>query len=182
MAMLAGMEWRRRPGLDPSDPNGVADLLARACDLDVGEPIDGTRFLFRTTDMVAASREIERAAFLQTDVPLYVGVQRGERLEAQRDVYEPMVRAGVPIYAFGTDDAPDIDGISWTVVDDDGHTLASQWFVVRDGDDPRALVGFELTTPGEQRRTWEGFHSRDPRLVSRLAEHLSALVDHRVDA
>lgn len=175
------MRWRRRPGLDPTDPNGVADLLARACDLAEGEPVQGTRFLFRTADMVNASRVIERAAFLDTQVPMYVGVQRGYRLEAQREVYEPLLRTGVRIHAFGTDDPPDLD-VDWTVVEDDRLSLESQWFVVREGVSPRALVGFELEPENGHRRRWEGFLSHDQRLVSRLVAHLQSLVDARVDA
>lgn len=168
------MRWRRSPTADPTDPNGVADLLARACDIGGGGVVQGTRFLFRTEDMLEVSREIERAALLDPAVPLFVGVQRGHRLDAQRAVYGPLIAAGVVVHAFGTDEGPEIEGVHWTQVPEDPHELLSQWFVVRAGGRPRALVGFELRSQvGPPRRRWEGFASGDPVLVERLVAHLA---------
>ena len=173
--MAAPMDWRINPGVSPSDPHGVADLIVRVCPPDGSGPIDGTRFEFRTTQMVRASRAIERAALLEPDVPLYVGVQLGFRLDAQREVYAPLLAAGVAVHAFGTDDAPELD-VDWTRVDDDPRRIESQWFVVREGREPAALVGFEVGHDhGRRRRVWEGFQSTDPRLVARLASHLAGV-------
>lgn len=169
------MRWRRTPTADPTDPNGVADLLARACDIHNGGVVEGARFLFRTQDMLEVSREIERSALLAPEVPLFVGVQRGYRLDAQRAVYGPLIAAGVDVHAFGADDGPSIEGVHWTRVPEDPLELTSQWFVVRAGHRPRALVGFELRSQVGPRRRWEGFASSDALLVERLISHLAQL-------
>lgn len=173
------MEWRRHPGSDLSDPNGVADLLARACAQHPGRepaagvtPIEGTRFLFRTSDMLAVSREIEQLALLNPGERLLVGVQTADRLVRQADVYHELVRADVQVTAFGTDAGPGLPGIDWVRVPADTHALSAQWFLVRPGPRPRALVGFELGRDADRRRRWEGFTSSDPQLVQRLSAHL----------
>lgn len=175
------MDWRVKPGLNPTDPHGVADLVMRACPPDGSGPIDGTRFELRTAEMIAVSRDIERAALLEVDVPLYVGFQQAFRLHAQQQVYRQLVLAGVPVHAFGVDDAPDGLDVEWTRVTDDPLRLESQWFVIREGRQPAALVGFEVDADGGgRRRTWEGFHSTDPRLVARLVDHLASVRASRV--
>lgn len=175
------MDWRVKPGLSPADPHGVADLVVRACPPDGSGPINGTRFELRTAEMIAVSRDIERAALLEVDVPLYVGFQRAFRLNAQRQVYRQLVLVGVPVHAFGVDDGPEDLEVDWTRVDDDPLRLESQWFVVRQGREPAALVGFEVDHDGGgRRRAWEGFHSTDPRLVGRLVAHLSRVRQSRV--
>jgi hypothetical protein len=171
------MEWRRKPGSDPADPHGVADLLSRACETVLATPVGGTRFLYSTDEMLRVSRGIEQAAMVDPSVPLYVGVQQGHRLNAQEDVYDTLVCAGVQVHAFGVDHGTGVRGVRWTRVDADPHALAAQWFLVRMGRHPRALVGFELSSsPGGPRR-WEGFETRDPRLVEGIASHLAELVE-----
>jgi hypothetical protein len=167
------MEWRRKPGTDPADPHGVADLLARACEDVSTSAVEGTRFLFTTEEMVRVSRTIEQAAMVDPSTPLYVGVQHAHRLELQADVYDVLVGAGVDVHAFGVDDGPALPGVRWTTVPADPYELAAQWFLVRGGDDPQALVGFELApiTPGGPRR-WEGFETHDRLLVEAIIEHL----------
>lgn len=167
------MQWRRAPGDDPGDPNGVADLLARAIATVDADRVEGTRFEFRTIDMIAASRKIEGEAVLDPSAPLLVGVQLGRRLLAQSHVYEPMIRAGVTVHAFGTDADPGMPGCTWTTVPDDPLSLAANWYVVHNALAPAALVGFELDRSPGGRRVWEGFVSRDPGLVALLAEHLN---------
>jgi hypothetical protein len=166
------MDWRRRPGTDPADPHGVADLLARACEEVSSTAVEGTRFLFTTEEMLRVSREIEQASMVAPGDDLLVGVQRGHRLEAQADVYRSLTGAGVRVRAFGVDGGTSVPDVTWVRVRDDPHALEACWFLVRAGADPHALVGFELTSSARGRRRWEGFESRDARLVEGIAAHL----------
>ena len=169
------MRWCRQPGSDPADPHGVADLLARACDHVSTSLVEGTRFLFQTPEMLRVSREIEQSAMVDPSVPLYVGFQHGRRLEAQTDVYRTLTNAGVRTFAFGVDEGVVLPGVAWTTVPADPFDLAAQWFLVRGGERPQALVGFELSsTPGGPRR-WEGFETHDSLLVQGIISHLIAL-------
>ncbi|WP_370326944.1 hypothetical protein [Euzebya sp.] len=170
------MDWRRRPGTDPADPHGVADLLARACELVSTSAVEGTRFLFTTGEMLRVSREIEQTSMVSADVPLYVGVQHGHRLDVQRDVYRSLLAAGVEVIAYGCDGGPSLRGISWVRVPEDPYALTASWFLVRGGEAPHALVGFELTGGGERRR-WEGFETRDGRLIEAVVDHLAATAE-----
>ena len=167
------MEWRRKPGTDPADPHGVADLLARACEDVSPTAVEGTRFLFTTDEMVRVSRTIEQAAMVDPSTPLYVGVQHGYRLEAQSDVYDVLTGAGVDVHVFGVDGGTGVRGVTWWQVPADPFELAAQWFLVRGGDTPHALVGFELSpaAPGGPRR-WEGFETHDRLLVDAIVSHL----------
>ncbi len=170
------MEWRRRPGTDPADPHGVADLLARACETVSSTAVEGTRFLFTTAEMLRVSREIEQASMVSPGDPLFVGVQRGSRLDAQAEVYGILIDAGVDIHAFGTDSGTAVPAVSWVRVDEDPHALSASWFLVRGGDMAHALVGFELAPADDGRRRWEGFESRDARLVEGIVAHLDSMV------
>lgn len=167
------MEWRRKPGTDPADPHGVADLLARACEDVSTTAVEGTRFLFTTDEMVRVSRTIEQAAMIDPSTPLHVGVQHGCRLEAQADVYDVLTGAGVDVNVYGVDEGTGVSDVTWWQVPADPFELAAQWFLVRGGDTPHALVGFELSpaTPGGPRR-WEGFETHDRLLVDAIIRHL----------
>lgn len=165
------MDWSRHPGDDPADPHGVADLLGRACLEVSSQAVAGTRFLFSTSQMLQVSREIEQTSIVQPDNPLFVGVQRGHRLDDQAEVYQSLLDSGVTVYAFGTDEGPSLTGIQWTQVPAIPHSLGASWFLVRGGNGPHALVGFELN-PGEDSRRWEGFETSDPALVLGILDHL----------
>lgn len=166
------MEWRRRPGSDPADPHGVADLLARACEVVSASAVEGTRFLFSTEEMLRVSREIEQASMVSPEDTLYVGVQHGRRLELQTDVYASLTGGGVRVRAYGMDGGTAVPDVEWVQVADDPHALEASWFLVRDGGDPHALVGFELAPGPDGRRRWEGFESRDGQLVRGIIDHL----------
>ncbi|CAN5487683.1 hypothetical protein BH23ACT9_BH23ACT9_22130 [soil metagenome] len=172
------MEWRRLPGTDPADPHGIADLLARACEVVSSSAVKGTRFLFTTDEMLRISREIEQSAMVDPCEPLYVGVQHGYRLDAQMDVYTILTAAGVRIHAFGVDDGTGVPDVAWTRVPEDSYALSSQWFLVRGGSAPQALVGFELTSDPDGLRRWEGFATRDRDLVEGIIEHLRSHSRH----
>lgn len=166
------MQWRRQPGSNPADPHGVADLLARACRDVSTSAVEGTRFVFRTPEMLRVSREIEQAAMVDPTVPLYVGCQQGRRLDAQADVYKTLAAAGVRTHAFGVDEGTSVPDVTWTQVPADPFDLAAQWFLVRGSDRPQALVGFELSShPGGPRR-WEGFETHDRLLVEGIITYL----------
>jgi hypothetical protein len=166
------MDWRRTPGADPADPHGVADLLARACAEVSGSSVEGTRFLFSTAEMLRVSREIEQASMVSPADALLVGVQRGHRLGAQAEVYAGLVGAGVKVRAYGTDEGTPVPDIEWVQVAEDPFSLEASWFLARSGDLPHVLVGFELDPAPDGRRRWEGFESRDPRLVEGILAHL----------
>ncbi|MEE8601700.1 hypothetical protein [Euzebya tangerina] len=164
----------RRPSGDPADPHGVADLLARACGAVATTAVEGTRFVFSTKEMLRVSREIEQAALVEPADPLYVGVQHGHRLDVQDEVYSDLINRGVTVFAFGTDEGTVVDGVQWVRVHDDDRLLAASWFLVRGGSDAHALVGFEVGEPIDGVRQWEGFESRDSRLVDGMIRHLDA--------
>ena len=174
---MGSMDWRRHPSADPADPHGVADLLARACEVASSSAVEGTRFVFTTAEMLRVSREIEQDSMVTGAARLDVGVQLGHRLQAQADVYGMLTDSGVEVRAYCADgDCMDGDSllpdVKWVHVDDDPLTLEASWFLVREGDAPHALVGFELDrAPGGARR-WEGFESRDPLLISAIVAHL----------
>lgn len=173
------MDWRRRPGTDPADPHGVADLLARACEQVSTSAVEGTRFLYTTGEMLRVSREVEQASMVNPDDPLYVGVQRGRHLDTQTDVYGTLLGAGVDVVAYGCDDGPALPEISWVRVPEDPFALTSSWFLVRGGEGPHALVGFEVAVCPDGRRRWEGFETRDVRLIEALIDHLLRVADER---
>ena len=175
------MDWRRVPSNDPADPHGVAGLLTRACEHVSATAVDGTRFLFTTSEMQRVSREIEQESMVYATDEMFVGVQLAHRLELQADVYAALDRAGVGVTAFGCDDA-ELHYASWVRVPDDPFSVAGSWFLVRGGSRPHALVGFELDDERGGQRCWEGFETRDARLIDGLLSHLRALVDERASA
>lgn len=168
------MEWRRRTTGDPADPHGVAELLGRACAAVSATTVAGTRFLFTTDQMLAVSREIEQACIVYPDDDLYVGAQRSDHLLAQADIYGILTAVGVTVHAFVTDGGAALDGVSWIDVPADPSALSANWFLVRGGDGPHALVGFEVDdhADGVDGRRWEGFETRDPFLVDGIIAHL----------
>ncbi len=169
------MDWQRKPGRDPADPHGVAALLYRACDEVSGAMVEGTRFVFTTDEMLRVSRDIEQAAMLDPSTSLYVGVQQGYRLDDQADVYRTLADAGVQVHAYGVDEGTGVPDVRWVQVPADPYDLSTQWFLVRGGGTPHALVGFELSSsPGGPRR-WEGFETRDRLLVAGIVDYLCDL-------
>ena len=86
------MDWHRLGDGDSEAGRraGVLDLLRRAQRELGGDPLTGTRLLYRTRDMLAATREIE-AAVRGAAVSMLVGFQRAEKLEAEADTYRDLV-------------------------------------------------------------------------------------------
>lgn len=174
------MEWMRRPVSDPADPHGVADLLARACASVATTAVEGTRFVFSTREMLRVSREIEQASLMAPEDRLYVGFQHSHRLTSQDEIYDNLVSNGVRITAFGTDGVTGVDGVRWVQVTNDPRLLAASWFLVRGGGNAHVLVGFEVDDPINGVRQWEGFESRDDRLVYALIDHLEEHAEQAV--
>lgn len=131
--------------------------------------------MFSTADMLRLSREIEQALMIDPEEPLYVGVQHGHRLDEQVEVYTGLMDAGVTVIAFGVDERTSVGGVRWVQVPDEPAALAASWFLLLGGSNPHALVGFEVGEPIDGVRQWEGFESRDERLVQGVINHLHDL-------
>lgn len=173
------MDWERRPSGNPTDPNGIGDLLARAHEAIGGPPLTGTRFVHTPREMLASTRQIE-AQVSGVDTTLYVGFQRASRLDSAHDIYRGIVAAGTDVVAFGVGEPQPVRGLEWVEIDDRPLALENQWYLVTQKPEPVAFVGFETSpsylhaagpaaSPG---KTWEGFVSSDQRLVDALVEHL----------
>ena len=164
-----------------TDPD-VATLLKEAAG---DEQLRGTFFVNDAREMLRATREIERAASEQ-GATLYVGFQDAARLEDEADVYRDLVdHADVTAYGVGQPRV-EIEQLEWISVPRDRRALHNQWFLVLEGDERLAFVGYETSPPKSFRkgpsyndeRTWEGFTTGDERLVQHLVhrlEHARAL-------
>lgn len=160
------------------DPDVAALLEAAAGD---GEPLRGTFFISDAREMLASTREIERAA-REHEATLHVGFQDAARLDDEADVYRELVkRAEVVAYGVGRP-ATQLDDLDWISVPRDRHALHNQWFLVLTGagEESLAFVGYETSPPRSFRkgpshnseRTWDGFTTGDQRLVDYLLTRL----------
>ena len=176
------MDWERHPRGDPSDPNGIGDLLSRAHEAIGGAPLSGTRFVHTPREMLASSRQIE-ALVAGVDTTLYVGFQHASRLDHERDIYRDLVANGTHVVAFGLGEPRRIDVVEWVPLEDRPLALENQWYLVTRQPEPVAFVGFEtsptpLQATGQAAgpdKTWEGFVSGDKRLVDALVAHLEVV-------
>jgi hypothetical protein len=178
------VDWHRLGDGDgeASRQAGVLDLLGRAQRELGGEPLTGTRLLYRARDMLAATREIE-AAVRGADTTLFVGFQRAERLEGEAGTYRGLVATGVRVTAFGTGVPRELPGVRWVPVPEDQAAIQNQWLLVTERPEPIAFVGFETSDPsrfgraevGHPSRSFTGFVTGDRRLVRAIAEHLEAV-------
>jgi hypothetical protein len=168
-----------------SEP-GLRALLQQA----VGDrELRGTHFVNDAREMLLATREIEAAARHDAAV-LYVGFQDAARLDDESDVYrELQKRVDVIAYGVGEPDAH-LDSMEWVAVPRDRHALHNQWFLVLQGAERLAFVGFETSPPKYFRRgpsynegrTWEGFTTDDDGLIDHLVqrlEHTRSLASRR---
>ena len=182
------MDWNRGPGEGEDAAAGVAALLARA-QQELGGPLLGARFLHDARQMLAATREIERA-FAAPGTTLYVGFQRAEKLDGEAPIYRHLAGQGVQVIAFGTGTPTEIPEVRWVPLPEDHGALANQWFLVTQTPEPIAFVGFETSPPdrigeggaADPARTWAGFVTDDPRLVGAIASHLHGLADRQAPA
>jgi hypothetical protein len=160
----------------------VLDLVRRAQAELGGDPLSGTRLLYRARDMLAATREIE-AAVRGADATLLVGFQRAEKLDGEAATYRGLVATGVRVVAFGTGEPMEHPGVRWVRVPEDQAALQNQWLLVTELPEPIAFVGFETSRPdrfglvgvADPERTFTGFVTGDRRLVRAIAEHLETI-------
>jgi hypothetical protein len=177
------VDWHRGPGTGEEAAAEVAQLLARAQE-ELGGPLLGARFLYDARQMLAATREIERAASAP-GTTLYVGFQRADKLDGQARTYRNLTSQGVQVIAFGTATPTQVPQVRWVRRPEDHGALANQWFLVTQAPEPIAFVGFETSPPdrigqggaADPSRTWAGFVTDDPRLVGAIASHLRGLAD-----
>lgn len=158
------------------DPD-VAALLDAATGDD--EPLRGTFFVSDAREMLASTREIESAA-REYSTTLYVGFQDAARLDDEANVYRKLVKeADVVAYGVGRPKTQ-LDDLEWISVPRDRHALHNQWFLILDGEESLAFVGYETSPPSSFRkgpshntdRTWDGFTTGDQRLVDYLLTRL----------
>ena len=178
------MDWHRLGDGDSEDGRraGVLDLLRRAQDELGGEPLTGTRLVYDTRHMLAATRQIEAAARAAA-TGLLVGFQRAGKFEGEARTYRGLVAAGVGVTAFGTGEPEPVPGVRWVRLPEDQAALQNQWLLVAEEPEPIAFVGFETSDPErfgrvgvtDPSRSFTAFVSGDRRLVRAVATHLEAL-------
>jgi hypothetical protein len=180
---VGGVDWHRRGDGDSEAARraGVLDLLRRAQRELGGDPLTGTRLLYRTRDMLAATREIE-AAVRGAAAAMFVGFQRAEKLEVEADTYRDLVASGVRVTAFGIGEPSRPAGVDWVPIPEDQAALQNQWLLVSERPEPIAFVGFETSDPERfgrvgvgGARTFTGFVTGDRRLVQAIAGHLETI-------
>lgn len=181
------MEWALT-NQDRSHPekSSVAQFIGRM-ELSLrngGTPIEGFLFLNSPLEMLRFSREIEEEILANPEgADLYVGFQNAGRLAGERRRYRKIVDAGVRVVGFGVGEAPDFlagTQAEWVSLPMDRHLLINQWFLVSANPVPIAFVGWE-TSPDKQfgegglsqhGKSFEGFVTSDPRIITALVEHL----------
>jgi hypothetical protein len=182
------VDWHRGAGRGEEAAAGVAELLARAQE-ELGGPLLGAKFLYDARQMLAATREIERAVS-ERGTTLYVGFQRAEKLDGEAGIYRHLTGQGVQVIAFGTGTPAEMAQVRWVRLPEDHGALENQWFLVTQAPEPLAFVGFETSPPdrigqggaADPSRTWAGFVTDDPRLVGAIASHLHGLADQAAPA
>ena len=177
------MDWHRGPGSGEDAAAGVAELLTRA-QKELGGPLLGAKFLYDARQMLAATREIERA-ISKSGTTLYVGFRRAEKLDREAPIYRRLTGQGVQVIAFGTGTPAEVAQVRWVRLPDDHGALENQWFLVTESPEPIGFVGFE-TSPSDRigeggatdpSRTWAGFVTDDARLVGAIVGYLQGLAD-----
>ena len=150
-----------------------------------GTPIEGFQFLNSPLEMLRFSREIEEEVLAHPEeADLYVGFQNTEKLLGEQLRYRHVLQAGVRIVGFGEGDAPEFladTAAEWVSLPRDHYLLLNQWFLISTAPDPIAFVGWE-TSPEDRfglggvtaaGKSFEGFVTADPRVVTALVEYLN---------
>ena len=181
------MEWAiTMEDRSHSQESGVQQFIARMERhlRNGGAPIEGFHFLNLPQEMLRFSREIEEEVLLHPQgADLYVGFQNSQRLAEERRRYRRIIDAGVRLVGFGEGEAPDFlagTQAEWVSLPRDRHLLVNQWFLVSPNPVPIAFVGWE-TSPDDRfgvggssqaGKSFEGFVTSDPRVVTALVEYL----------
>ncbi len=122
-------------------------------------------------EMVMASREIEDRAWRVGEGRLFAGFQYESILLGQARTYETLASGDLDVYAFAAPDGESVDPDGVTTHVDDDPELAESWFVVFDGGPDRAQ-GSALVAESRGENSYYGFWTYDPRIVSRVIDHL----------
>ena len=149
-----------------------------------GTPIEGFQFLNSPLEMLRFTRQIEEEILASPEgADLYVGFQNSEKLADERRRYRKILEAGVRMVGFGTGEAPDFlagTQAEWISLPMDRHLLVNQWFLVSANPVPIAFVGWEISRDEQfgvggltqQGKSFEGFVTSDPRVITSLVEYL----------
>ena len=184
------MEWAiTREDLSHPEKNGVVRFIERM-ERELrngGTPIEGFQFLNSPLEMLRFSREIEEEILAQPEgADLYVGFQNTDKLLGEQQRYRRILHAGVKMVGFGEGPAPDFladANAEWVSLPRDHHLMVNQWFLVSTAPVPIAFVGWETSADhrfgiggvSEPGKTFEGFVTGDPRVISALVEYLDVV-------
>lgn len=181
------MEWTiNNEDLSHPEQSGVVRFIERM-ERDLrngGTPIEGFQFLNSPLDMLRFSREIETEAMAHPEeADLYVGFQNSRKLMGEEQRYRKILESGVRVFGFGVGEAPDFladTSAEWVSLPGNRYPLVNQWFLVSTAPAPIAFVGWD-TSPDDRfgvdgvsahGKTFEGFVTEDPRVISALVEYL----------
>jgi hypothetical protein len=135
--------------------------------------LDETMFTsWNTSQMVAASREIEDRAFRVGDGTLHAGFQYVSTLRSEVPIYERLGATDVAVHAYAVpdEDPPDHEGFTLHV--ERTAEIEQCWFVVFDGGDadaPCALLAEE-----REPRSFYGFWTYDESTVEWIVDHIES--------
>jgi hypothetical protein len=132
--------------------------------------LDETMFTsWDTTQMVAASREIEDRAFRVDSGTLHAGFQYTSTLANELPVYERLGETAVDVHAYALPDT-DLRSEGFTLHAERAEEIEQSWFVVFDGGttDAHCALLAEERAP----RAFYGFWTYDESTVDWLVEYL----------
>jgi DICT domain-containing protein len=144
---------------------------------DVLQVLDHTTFSeFGKTQMIIASREIEKRAWKRGSGRLHTGFQRLSLLASQERIYRKLGDSPVETHVYGISDGPVPDTVDVTVHGIDTQEIARSWFVVFDGaGDDDEKCGLFAEEVGEN--VYNGFLTYDPTIVDEMLHHLGSIAD-----
>ena len=181
------MEWTiTSKDLSHPEKSGVVQFIERM-ERELrngGTPIEGFQFLNSPLDMLRFSREIEDEAMAHPEeADLYVGFQNSQKLIGEEQRYRKILDSGVRVFGFGEGEAPAFladSSSEWVSLPSNRYPLVNQWFLVSTAPAHIAFVGWD-TSPDDRfgvdgvsalGKSFEGFVTEDPRVISALVEYL----------
>lgn len=124
--------------------------------------------------LIVVSRYIEHRSYVADAGTHRASFQRLSRIEDEhgtRSVYEQLADGDTDVHVYGLPDWTPPAELAMTVHGGHGPEFRDSWFVIHQPDDasgdPAALVALEV-----ERRTWEGFWTFEPDLVSDIAAYV----------
>lgn len=137
-------------------------------------------------EMVRVSRQFERRALREGAGELHAGFQTLSRIatsDRTMEIYEKLANEGVDVRVYGYPDTT-LDGVSFTVIEDENRELEQYWFLLYDGNGnahrKAALVSEECpevsrtesSAPDAKNReptgVYDSFSTTDPETVDEL--------------